>query len=109
MTTINDLFLILGMGIVTYLTRRAFLRLPDHLLSERLKNGLSFIPLGIFAALIFPTIFIDEKSLVFQPLVIIASVLCVLVMKITKNVFVSFCISLLLVIFVKTGILPFPV
>ncbi|MFC3882134.1 AzlD domain-containing protein [Bacillus songklensis] len=97
------LLLYLGMAAVTYLSRRAFLRLPDRLFSPRLKNGLSFIPIGIFAALIFESLFLKDGSLSFEPLYLFASAVCLLMMKLSKNVFISFGVSLLVVVIFKIG------
>jgi branched-subunit amino acid transport protein len=102
----NILLLYLGMAAVTYLARRAFLRLPSHLLSPRLKNGLTFIPVGIFAALIFPSLFVQQGALVIQPLFLVASVVCLAVMAISRNVFLSFGVSLALVVIVSLGVIP---
>lgn len=99
----NMLLLYLGMAAVTYFSRRAFLRLPDHLFSERLKNGLSFIPLGIFAALIFESLFLKEGELTFEPLYLAASAVCLVMMKLSQNVFISFGLSLAVVVVVKSG------
>lgn len=93
--------LILAMGIVTYFTRRAFLTLPESFFTARLKNDLDMIPLGIFAALIFPSLFVKGGEWTFNPLYAGASVICVLVMIRWKNVFLGFGISLFLVLLVK--------
>ncbi len=108
MNTTATLLLLFGMAGVTYLARRAFLRLPSGIFSSRLKNGLTFIPLGIFSALIFPSLFVREGHLVIQPLFLAASALCLLLMAISRNVFVSFGVSLLFVVLVSTGVLPLP-
>jgi len=100
------LLLYLGMAAVTYLARRAFLRLPSHLLSPRLRNGLTYIPVGIFAALIFPSLFVQQGTLVLQPLFLLASLVCLAVMAASRNVFLSFGVSLALVVLVSLGILP---
>lgn len=108
MNTTETFLLLFGMAAVTYLSRRAFLRLPSRYFSPRLRNGLSFIPIGIFAGLIFPSLFVKEGGLVWQPLEVAAGLLCLLLMMATKNVFVSFGASLALVVLVTVGILPFP-
>ncbi len=100
------LMMYVGMAAVTYLTRRAFLRLPSRLFSPRLKNGLTFIPVGIFAALIFPSLFVQQGELVIQPLFLIASLVCVAAMAISRNVFISFGVSLALVVLVSIGVIP---
>lgn len=107
MNTSSIILMLLGMAAVTYVTRRAFLRLPSQFFSPRLKNGLSFIPVGIFAALIFPSVFVQQKELVFQPLYLIACAVCLLVMALSRNVFASFGLSLALVVLVSLGIIPF--
>lgn len=108
MSTVSVIFLYLGMAAVTYASRRAFLQLPSNLFSARLKNGLSFIPIGIFAGLTFPSVFIANHEFVIRPVLIAASLICLLAMHLTRNVFVSFGASLLLVVLVSLGILPFP-
>ncbi|UFJ41684.1 AzlD domain-containing protein [Brevibacillus humidisoli] len=108
MTVEGTLLLYLGMAAVTYVSRRAFLRLPSRFFSPQLKNGLSFIPIGIFAALIFPSLFLADGQFVIQPLYLVASLVCLLLMAVTRNVFVSFFLSLLLVVLVSLGLLPFP-
>jgi branched-subunit amino acid transport protein len=107
MSASTTLLLYLAMAAVTYLSRRAFLRLPSKFFSPRLKNGLSFIPVGIFAALIFPSLFVQQSELVFQPLFLAAGAVCLLAMAISKNVFLSFGISLGLVVLVSSGVIPF--
>jgi branched-subunit amino acid transport protein len=107
MTTGMIFLMYAGMAIVTYGARRAFLRLPAHLFSKRLKNGMTFIPVGIFAALIFPSIFIQEGSLKLDPLLLGGAAVCLGLMALTRNVFVSFGVSLFIVVLVKTGVLGF--
>jgi len=102
--TMFGLFLVLG--IVTYLSRRIFLRLPGNWLSPRMRNGLTYIPVGIFAALIFPSLFVQGGQAVFQPLLLAASLVCLLLMAISKNVFISFGVSLGLVVLVSLGVIP---
>ncbi|RXT15539.1 AzlD domain-containing protein [Ammoniphilus sp. CFH 90114] len=86
------------MAAVTYFCRRAFLRLPNQQLSERLMSGLSYIPIGIFAGLIFPSVFVREGAFEVNPLYVIASILCMALMVWKKNVFLSFGLSLLFVV-----------
>jgi branched-subunit amino acid transport protein len=102
----NLFLLYVILAAVTYLSRRAFLRLPSHWLSPRLKNGLTFIPVGIFAALIFPSLFVHNGHMVFQPMLLVASAVCLVVMALSKNVFLSFGISLGLVVLLSLGIVP---
>ena len=108
MSTLSVTLLLLGMATVTYASRRAFLQLPSNRFSPRLRNGLTFIPIGIFAGLIFPSLLIDQHQLVIRPLLIVASLICLIAMRLSRNVFVSFGVSLLLVVLVSLGVLPFP-
>lgn len=94
----NLFWLYLILTAATYASRRAFLRLPSRWLSPRLKNGLMFIPVGIFAALIFPSLFVQDGQAVLQPLPLIGCAVCLLLMAWSKNVFLSFGVSLGLVV-----------
>ncbi|USG67312.1 AzlD domain-containing protein [Brevibacillus ruminantium] len=104
--TTESLLLFLSMAAITYFSRRAFLRLPSKHFSARLKNGLSFIPLGIFASLVFPSLFVDAGTFVIQPLYLVASLVCLAMMAISKNVFLSFGVSLGLVVVSSLGLFP---
>ncbi|WP_134702485.1 AzlD domain-containing protein [Ammoniphilus sp. YIM 78166] len=108
MSIAASLTMMIGMAVVTYLARRAFLRIPDNRLSPRLKQGLTFIPLGIFAGLIFPSLFVQQGEMVIQPLYFAGSIICLILMALTKNVFVSFGLSLLFVVLVTIEWLPWP-
>lgn len=102
----NLVLLYVILSIITYLSRRVFLRLPGHWLSPRMKNGLTYIPVGIFAALIFPSLFVQDSQFVIQPVLLVASLVCLGVMALSKNVFLSFGVSLGLVVLVSLGIIP---
>lgn len=108
MSVPSSLAMMIGMAVVTYLTRRAFLQIPDNRLSQRLKQGLTFIPIGIFAGLIFPSIFVQQGEIVIQPLYLVGSIVCLALMAWTKNVFVSFGLSLLLVVLVTVEWIAWP-
>ena len=101
------LLLILGMAAVTYITRRAFLGLSSSSFSPRLKNGLSYIPLGIFAGLIFPSIFVEGGTISLQPIYIAASVICLIIMIWSRNVLLSMGVSLLVLVIAKSGWINF--
>lgn len=102
----NLILLYALLAAVTYLSRRAFLRLPDHWLSPRVKNGLTFIPVGIFAGLIFPALFIQNDQIIIQPMLIGASIVCLLLMAWSKNILLSFGVSLGLVVLSSLGLIP---
>ena len=58
---LDTLYLILGMGIVTFLPRlvpMAFLTL--WVIPERVKMGLGYIPISILSAIVFPILFFNE-------------------------------------------------
>ncbi|QQE75663.1 AzlD domain-containing protein [Brevibacillus composti] len=104
--TIPTLLLFAIMAALTYFSRRAFLRLPSKHFSPRLRNGLSFIPLGIFASLVFPSLFVQSGTFVIQPLFLAASLICLLVMALSKNIFLSFGVSLGVVVASSLGLFP---
>jgi branched-subunit amino acid transport protein len=58
---LDTLYLILGMGIVTFLPRflpMAFL--TRWVIPERLRMGLGYIPIAILSAIVFPILFFNE-------------------------------------------------
>ena len=96
--SVEILLLFAAMMAVTYLTRRALLRMKADALSPRVRSGLQFIPVGIFAALIFTSLFQKDGQVVFDWLALSACALCLLLMRVTKNFFLSFGVSLGLVV-----------
>jgi branched-subunit amino acid transport protein len=93
-TDVIYLSLLIGMTIITYLTRRLLLRVPERVLTKRFKNGLAFVPIGIFAGLVFPSLFIGESGFEWKPSFLLASVFCLMTMKFTKNFFLSFFVGM---------------
>jgi branched-subunit amino acid transport protein len=89
----ETLLLFICMALVTYVTRRALLRVPSDFFSAKMKNGLTYIPIGILAGLIFPSLFLENKEIVIHPIYLVASIICLLLMKVSKNVFLSFGVS----------------
>lgn len=60
---LNVFFLILGMGIVTFLPRiLPLVVLTRWVLPEKMKRGLEYIPLSILSALIFPLFFFNGEG-----------------------------------------------
>ena len=50
-------------GIITYLTRFSMIfLLKEDILSDKIKNILSYVPSAIFPAIIFPPIFLDSTG-----------------------------------------------
>ena len=50
-------------GIITYLTRFSMIfLLKEDILSDKVKEVLSFVPAAIFPAIIFPPIFLDNEG-----------------------------------------------
>ena len=67
--TSQQLYLILGMAVVTYLPRMLpMLLLNNREIPEKIVRWMSFIPLSIFAALIFSDIFFWENQFSINPL-----------------------------------------
>ncbi|WP_062353865.1 AzlD domain-containing protein [Bacillus kwashiorkori] len=63
MTSSAYLTIILLASVATYLTRLPGLVLGRYIkLTPRLKRGLDFVPIGVFAALVGPTIFLQPKN-----------------------------------------------
>lgn len=98
MSTFQLIILFLLMSIVTYISRRALLRVPGNFFSVKVLNGLTYIPIGILAGLIFPSIFISNNQVMIQPLFIAGSILCLVLMKLRRNVFISFGFSVVVVV-----------
>lgn len=67
--TSEQLYLILGMAVVTYLPRMLpMLLLNNREIPEKIVRWMSFIPVSIFAALIFSDIFFWENQFSINPL-----------------------------------------
>ena len=76
-------------GIITYLTRFSMIfLLKEDILSDKIKNILSYVPSAIFPAIIFPHIFLDNAGyldLESNPK-ILASILAIIVGYFSKNI-----------------------
>lgn len=87
--TSQQLQLILGMAVVTYLPRvLPMLVLSNRSIPEKVSKWMSFIPVSIFAALIFSDIFFWESQFNADPISnikLIPSVIVFLVAYKTKN------------------------
>ena len=67
--TSQQLYLILGMAVVTYLPRMLpMLLLNNREIPEKIVRWMSFIPVSIFAALIISDIFFWENQFSINPL-----------------------------------------
>jgi branched-subunit amino acid transport protein len=73
---LDTLYLILGMGLVTFLPRflpMAFL--ARWVIPERVKMGLGYIPIVILSAIVFPILFFNEGGKVeIQPHYLLSSI-----------------------------------
>ncbi len=59
----NDWFLIIYCGLITYLTRFSMIALlKKEMFNERIREVLSYVPSAIFPAIIFPAIFLDSSG-----------------------------------------------
>nr|WP_315529921.1 AzlD domain-containing protein [Carnobacterium maltaromaticum] len=88
--TSQQLYLILGMAVVTYLPRMLpMLLLNNREIPEKIVRWMSFIPVSIFAALIFSDIFFWENKFSINPLENLKLIPAILVFFIaykTKNI-----------------------
>lgn len=88
--TSQQLYLILGMAVVTYLPRLLpLLLLSNRELPEKFAKWMSFIPVSIFAALIFSDIFFWQNQFDLNPLSnlkLLPSILTFFVAYRTKNI-----------------------
>lgn len=100
MSRFDFYLLVISVALLTYMTRRILLRFSFQL-SKRLQSGLDTIPLGIFSAIIFPSVFIsDSNHITFNPALLIGCVICLVIMWRTSNVLLSILISMGLVMLV---------
>ena len=85
----NDWALIVYCGLITFFTRFSMIALlKKEMFNDRIRAVLSYVPSAIFAAIIFPAIFIDEMGfLQFEnnPK-ILASIIAVIVGTLSKNI-----------------------
>ncbi|MDN5371215.1 MAG: hypothetical protein PWR19_261 [Carnobacterium sp.] len=87
--TSQQLQLILGMALVTYLPRLLpMLVLSNRSIPEKMSKWMSFVPVSIFAALIFSDVFFWESQFNVNPIVnikLLPSVLVFIVAYKTKS------------------------
>jgi len=97
--TSNQLWLILGMALVTFLPRAIpILVLNNREISPALRKWMSFIPVAIFSALVFSDIFFWNDSFNAQPFENVKLIPAVVVFYIaykTKNMFLSMMIGII--------------
>ncbi|MFC7686610.1 AzlD domain-containing protein [Ureibacillus sp. GCM10028918] len=92
------LIIILLMALATFLTRRLMLIVPEKYLTVRVKRGLLYVPIGVFAGLIFPTLFLEEGQLAWKVDYLLTTVVCILLMLWKKDFLFSFIGSLLFIV-----------
>ncbi|WP_035051599.1 AzlD domain-containing protein [Carnobacterium pleistocenium] len=96
--TSQQLLLILGMAVVTYLPRvLPLLVLSNRSIPTKVSKWMSFIPVSIFSALIFSNIFFWESQFNVNPLVnikLVPSILVFFVAYKTKNLLWSMAIGI---------------
>jgi branched-subunit amino acid transport protein len=100
---------ILGMTLVTYLPRL----LPVVLMSSRelprlLEVWLSFVPPAVLAALVAPSLLIDQEKISLAPenVFIWASIPTVIIAAKTKNLFLSVLSGMAIVAIVRLALIP---
>lgn len=88
--TSQQLYLILGMAVVTYLPRMLpMLLLNNREIPEKIVRWMSFIPVSIFAALIFSDIFFWENQFsinLLENLKLIPAIVVFFIAYKTKNI-----------------------
>ena len=93
---LDTLYLILGMGIVTFLPRflpMAFL--TRWVLPERVKKGLDYIPISVLSAIVFPMLFFNEGgNIEIQPQHLLASIPVFIFAWKTKSLWLSVVIGM---------------
>ena len=85
----NDWFLIIYCGLITYLTRFSMIALlKKEMFNDRIREILSYVPSAIFPAIIFPAIFLDNTgSIQFEDNPkILAAIFAMIVGIITRNI-----------------------
>lgn len=92
------LIIILLMALATFLTRRLMLIVPEKYLTVRVKRGLLYVPIGVFAGLIFPTLFLVEGQFVWKVDYLLTTVVCILLMLWKKDFLFSFIGSLIFIV-----------
>lgn len=93
------LIYILAMAIATFLTRRLMLVIPERYLTQRIKRGLLYVSIGVFAGLIFPSLFFDNGKFTWKIDYLITAIFCIILMKLTKSFLTSFLGGLLFIVF----------
>ena len=92
------LTIILLMALATFLTRRLMLIVPEKYLTVRVKRGLLYVPLGVFAGLIFPTLFLDQGQLIWKADYLLTTLVCIVLMLWKKDFLFSFIGSLIFIV-----------
>jgi branched-subunit amino acid transport protein len=88
---LNTLYLIVGMGIVTFLPRflpMAFL--TRWVIPGRVKKGLDYIPISVLSAIVFPMLFFNEGgNAEIHPLYLLSSIPVFIFAWKTKSLWLS--------------------
>ncbi|MGE7590994.1 AzlD domain-containing protein [Peribacillus sp. NPDC101480] len=92
------ILIIVLMALATFLTRRLMLIVPEKYLTLSVKRGLLYVPIGVFAGLIFPTLFLEEGQLVWKMDYLLTAVVCILLMLWKKDFLFSFIGGLLFIV-----------
>lgn len=97
------MILIILMGIVTYITRFVFLiYLKNKNLSPFLSRSLNYIPISIFATLIFPDLFISQGKLNLTNPYIGAGCITALSVLICKNTLLSIVLGIIFLLLLRS-------
>ncbi|OPY85648.1 MAG: Branched-chain amino acid transport protein (AzlD) [Smithella sp. PtaU1.Bin162] len=96
------IIIIIGMGIVTYITRSIMLSL-DFKITKNCQVFLSYIPFSILSALIFPCILVPGKELntTLSNHYLIAGIISIFIALISKKAVVTVIFGVTIMIFIK--------
>ena len=86
--TANIWFIMLSLGLLTFLTRLSFIALQDRWTPpEPFRRALHYVPVAVLTAIIVPELLMQDGSVAFWPLNprLVAGVLAIFVAWRTKN------------------------
>ena len=106
----NELFMILGMAIVTYLIRYIMFPLSGYIRFPRiLERSLEFVPPAVLSAIIFPSVLMPQQGTVdfsFQNPYLVGAIGACLAGWFFKNILTTIVTAMVLFFFYKWLVIP---
>lgn len=99
--TYSLVFIIFLMTVASFLTRRLMLTIPEKYLTVKMKRGLLYMPIGVFAGLIFPNLLLENGVLTLKVDYILTAFVCVILMLWKNNFLFSFIGSLVFIVLLQ--------